>query len=178
MMMAKTPKSILDDPDDGRDVFHDIFYDASDAPHWTYDSGPLYNRCWSRYMNTGIGNNDVDYWIQCMTMKVADLMDTWYFKFRAWDKYCLGIDPLHVEDIDMSSFKTESKSIHKTYDPPQTATAGDDATSYLDIQDENSFEQKDSSGLDTVTVRDYIDGIRNPYDDFLRELDRMFYWGL
>ena len=178
MMLAQTPKSIMNDPDDPRDVFQEIFYAPDSTAYWTYDSGTLYNRCWARYMNTGIGNNDIDYWVQCMMTKVTDMMDTYFLKFRAWDKYAASVDPLDLDSIDMSSFKTESKSVHKTYDPPQTSTAGDDATSYLDIQDENSFMQKDSSGLDTVTVRDYIEGMKNPYDDFLRELDRMFYWGL
>ena len=175
-MLVRTPKSINDE--DNRDVFQEIFFDSGGVAYWTYDSGTLKNKCWARFADVGIGNNDVDYWVECMKNKVTDLMDSYFYKFRAWDKYSTSIDPLHVDDIDMSSFKTESHSTHRTYDPPEVTTSGDVAANYLADQGQTDFEQKDSSGLDTVTVTEYIDAIHNPYDDFCRELSKLFYWGL
>lgn len=178
MVLAKTPQSIMDDPDDPRDVFDEIFYNPDSTAKYTYDSGTLKDMCWSRYRYTGIGNDDIDYWVRCMQDRCDYLMQEYFCKFRAWDKYSASVNPLDLTSIDMSSHKTESRSTAKHYDPPETSTAGGDASSYLDTQDVNEYQQKDSSGLDTVTTTEYINGIHNPYFDFMRDLDRLFYWGL
>ena len=66
MYCQPTPYSILNDPDDGEDVFETIF-PSSDS---YYSEKRL--AMWNRFHDTGIGNADKDYWERCMKAKAAE----------------------------------------------------------------------------------------------------------
>lgn len=175
-MIVPTPDSLLHG-DDPVDVFAKICFDEQSNARWSM-SGDLNNRLWNRYKYRGIGNTDVDYWIDTMIQRISYLYETEYvYKLEAWDKLASKFDGLGT-NIDFTSSRITSQSVAKNYDPPQTSTAGANATSYLDTQNVNDFTQSTESGLESVTVSDYIDGIRNPLIDLIRDLDDMFYWGM
>ena len=42
----------------------------------------------------------------------------------------------------------------------------------------NTFRQRSKGGLEPETVAQYMEAVRNPFEDWAREFDDLFYWGL
>lgn len=106
-----TPYSILNDPDDGEDVFETIFPDT--VPYYNDKRAAL----WSRFHDTGIGNADKAYWIRCMKFRAAEIEQRYTIKFKAWTEFRTRA----ATTIDLSSGRTVTDSVTKTYDPPETS---------------------------------------------------------
>ena len=169
-----TPYSILNDPDDGEDVFETIFP--------TSDSYCSEKRLamWNRFHDTGIGNADKAYWERCMKAKAAEIDGRYEVKFRVWSEYQARLATLAAQkkEIDLSDGKIESNSVNRNYDPPEVAVQGAVADDYLADQNRTDYEQKTYGGLEPETVRQYGDAVENPFETWAREFDKLFYWGL
>ena len=169
-MMVPTPYSILNDPDDGEDVFETII-PTTDA----YSTEKRAAR-WARFSDLGIGNPDKAYWERCMTNKATEIEDRYDIKMRVFSEYKSRL-ALAVS-VDLSDGKMESKSVNKLFDPPEVTVANADATSFLADQNETDFTQTTHGGLEPETVAEYMAAIRNPFEEWAREFDKLFYWGI
>lgn len=168
-MLVPTPYSILNDPDDGEDVFETIIPTTD-----TYYTDKR-NALWARFHDTGIGNTDKAYWERCMQYKAKEIAGAYDIKMKAFKEYQTRVQGASV---DISDGRMESSSVNKTYDPPEVSQVGDTAESYLADQNKTEYNQKTFGGLESVTVREYADGVMNPFEDWAREFDRLFYWGM
>ena len=168
-----TPYSILNDPDDGEDVFETIF-PTSDS---YYSEKRL--AMWNRFHDTGIGNADKAYWERCMKAKAAEIDGRYEVKFRVWSEYQARLATLAAQkkEIDLSDSQIKSKSINSVYDPPEVKTAHE-ADEYLADQNKTEFDQQTYGGLESETVRQYADAVQNPFETWAAEFDKLFYWGL
>ena len=174
MFCQPTPYSILNDPDDGEDVFETIF-PTSDS---YYSEKRL--AMWNRFHDTGIGNADKTYWERCVKAKAAEIDGRYEVKFRVWSEYQARLAALAAQnkEIDLSDGKIESNSVNRNYDPPEVAVQGAVADDYLADQNKTDYTQKTYGGLEPATVREYGDAVENPFETWAREFDKLFYWGL
>ena len=171
MYCQPTPYSILNDPDDGEDVFETIF-PTSDS---YYSEKRL--AMWNRFHDTGIGNADKTYWERCVKAKAAEIDGRYEVKFRVWSEYQARL-AANTGDVDISDGEIESESVNKNYDPPEVNNAGDDAANYLADQNKTEYKQVSHGGTEAESVRQYMDAVSNPFEDYAREFDKLFYWGL
>lgn len=135
---------------------------------------------WARFSNVGIGNPDVNYWVRCMINRDAELYDKYEIRFRTFNEYVTRLNGYTSIDLADSQQDSTSTVTSKRYDPPDVSSAGADATKYLDTQDTttNVFHQDTHGGLEPDTVAEYMDAVRNPYEEWAREFDKLFYWGM
>lgn len=166
-----TPYSILNDPDDGEDVFETIF-PTSDA---YYSEKRL--AMWNRFHDTGIGNADKSYWERCMKAKAGEIEGRYVIKFRVWSEYQARL-AANTGDVDISDGEVESESVNKNYDPPEVYVSGTTANDYLADQNKTEYKQVSHGGTEADSVRQYMDDVSNPFEDYAREFDKLFYWGL
>ena len=169
-MMVPTPYSILNDPDDGEDVFETII-PTTDA-YSTEKRAAL----WARFSDRGIGNPDKAYWERCMTNKAAEIGDRYDIKMRVFSEYKSRL--ALAQSVDLADSSMESKSVNKLYDPPEVTVAGADATSFLADQNVTEYNQTTHGGLEPETVAEYMAAVRNPFEEWAREFDELFYWGI
>lgn len=170
MYCQPTPYSILNDPDDGEDVFETIFPNT-DA-YFTEKRLAM----WSRFHDTGIGNADKAYWERCVKAKAAEIEGRYAIKFRVWTEYTARLAA--ATSVDLADSSIESESVNKTYDPPEVSVVGATAENYLADQNKTEYNQKTFGGLESDTVRQYADGVENPFERWAAEFDKLFYWGL
>ena len=170
MYCQPTPYSILNDPDDGEDVFETIIPDTEAY----YDDKR--KALWMRFHDTGLGNADKTYWERCMKAKYGEISERYDIKFRVFAEYKARL--ALASKVDLSDGSMESDSVNKIYDPPEVAVQGATATDYLADQTKTEFSQKTFGGLESETVREYMDAVSNPAESFAREFDKLFYWGL
>ena len=171
-MLVPTPYSILNDPDDGEDVFETIIPDT-DA-YYAEKRAAL----WYRFHDTGIGNTDKAYWERCMRGKAKLIEGTYDIKFRVFAEYEARLAA--ATSVDISDGRMESSSINRTYDPPEVTLSVSPpvATEFLADQNTTDFEQKTYGGLEAATVREYMDAVEDPHEAYAREFDKLFYWGI
>ena len=169
-MMVPTPYSILNDPDDGEDVFETII-PGSDA-YSTEKRAAL----WARFSDMGIGNPDKEYWERCMSNKAKEIGERYDIKMRVFSEYKTRL--AQAQSVDLSDGKMESKSVNKLYDPPELLNSSEIAQSYLADQNVTDFNQTTYGGLEPETVAEYMASVRNPFEDWAREFDKLFYWGI
>ena len=170
MYCQPTPYSILNDPDDGEDVFETIIPDTEAY----YDDKR--KALWMRFHDTGLGNADKTYWERCMKAKYGEISERYDIKFRVFAEYKARL--ALASKVDLSDGSMESDSVNKVYDPPEVSVQGATATDYLADQTKTEFSQKTFGGLESETVREYMDAVSNPAEAFAREFDKLFYWGL
>ena len=169
MVMMPTPYSIMNDPDDGEDVFDTIF--SGDALKS--------EKCavmWAIYHDTGIGNADKAYWERAMIFKNLELAAA------GWDtRIAAQIDlmtDISNDGPDYTQSKITSGSVNRRYDPPEVVTSGSAATDYLADQDTTDFNQSTESGLQTETVRAWTEAMPDDLRTWAFEFRKLFYWGL
>ena len=171
MFLQPTPYSILNDPDDGEDVFETIIPDTEAY----YDDKR--KALWMRFHDTGLGNADKTYWERCMKARYGEIFERYDIKFRVFAEYKARL--ALASKVDLSDGSMESESLNKVYDPPESQLGPTDtAANYLADQTKTEFNQKTFGGLEPETVREYMDAVSNPAESFAREFDKLFYWGL
>ena len=177
MAMMPTPYSILKksqdenplDPTQWVDVFAEIF---SGDDFETAKCAVM----WGMYHDTGIGNDDLEYWERCMTYKNIELVAA------GWDaRIAAQLDlmtKIQNDGPDYTQSELQSESLNQVYDPPEVATAGTTATNYLADQTKTGFHQYSKNGLETETVRAWSEEMPESLRDWAREFRKLFYWGL
>ena len=170
MFCQPTPYSILNDPDDGEDVFETII--PTSEAYYSEKRAAL----WARFHDTGLGNADKTYWERAMHYRYEEISEKYDIKFRVFAEYKARL--ALASKVDLSDGSMESNSVNKVYDPPEVTVSGATAADYLADQTKTEFSQKTFGGLESETVREYMDGVSNPAEAFAREFDKLFYWGL
>ena len=168
MYCLPTPYSILNDPDDGEDVFKTIFPDT--------DAFCIEKRLamWSRFHDTGIGNADQVYWMRAMKAKAAEIEGRYAIRFRVWQEYQARLAQAQSVDLsdgkiqskrtarddsssslrskstakDDSTSSLKSKNTARHYDPPSGSS---ELSSYVSEGDTTDSEQSGQSGQQTET---------------------------
>lgn len=160
-----TPQSILED--DNRDVFEEIISDTE-----TYRDA-MRGILWSFYQYRGIGNCDVDYWVNTMKNRYDQVKSLYYPKFKLLDEWLtevMGNDPVDLsEGATDYTMKTE---IEDNPDNPQGSTV------YLSDRNTVTYNGKTYSGLSSETVSRFMDMIPNLSQQFADEFQKQFYWGI
>lgn len=175
-----TPYSLANDDDDPVDVFEEIFpryIDPDDTslgeyPYWQEKREAM----WARFHDTGLGNADVDYWVRCMKARASELEQRYTIRFRVWAEYRTRLAA--VSEVDLADSSMDSESVQRGFNPPNVLAGGTVAEDYLADQNINTFHQDTHGGTDAETVRDYNRSVENPFEEYAREFDRLFYWGM
>ena len=173
MMFVPTPYSIINDPDDGEDVFETIIPDTDN--YYTDKRAAL----WARFHDTGIGSMDKTYWERCMRGKAQEIAGAYDIKFKVFKEFQARVTAALA--VDLADSRMNSSSTNRTYDPPEvefTIPSPPTAEEFLADQNVTDFEQETFGGLEAETVRQYMDSVENPFEDWAREFDKLFYWGL
>lgn len=159
-----TPQSIYDD--DNRDVFDEIFD--------TVDYGDIMKiMMWSTYQYRGIGNCDVDYWIQCMKGRFAQIVSKYLPKFKVFDEWytsVYGVDP-----VDLSDGATDYTMVTEMEDNPDNPQG---TSVYLSDRNTVTYGGKTHSGLSSETISRFMDYVPDLTVEFTDEFRKQFYWGL
>ena len=170
MYCQPTPYSIQQDPDDGEDVFESVI--PTTEAYYAEKRAAL----WARFHDTGLGNADKAYWKRAMNYRYKEIKERYDIKFRVFAEYKARL--ALASSVDLSDGSMESESVNKVYDPPEVAAQGATAEDYLADQNKTEFSQKTFGGMESETVRGYMDAVSNPAESFAREFDKLFYWGL
>lgn len=131
---------------------------------------------WDRFHDTGLGNDNEEYWIRCMKARADEISGRYDIKMRVYTEYKTRLEA--AGSIDLSDGKIVSNSVNRTYDPPETPSGVKLAENFLAEQNRTDYEQETYGGLESETVRQYADAIVNPFETWAAEFDRLFYWGL
>ena len=175
MVMMPTPYSILQeskeahplDPTQWRDIFAEIFSgDDLETPKTFV--------MWSIYHDTGVGNDDLDYWVRCMQMKNHELFAAgWDYRISAQLDLFTKIEN---DGPDYTASKQESESTRKNYEPPSIQISG--TGEYLADQDKTEFSQRNENGLETETVKAWAESMPDDLRTWALEFRKLFYWGM
>ena len=156
-----TPQRILDD--DETDVFEQI------VPNTDYEYAAKRNALWSTYRYRFIGSCDVDTWIAVMKDRYSLIMREYDMKLRA---YAAMVTEVTTNGADLSQSSSESEVVTENEDTPDTAA---DSTKYLSTRTTVTAGGRTYQGLQSVTVRDWVDGVaRDPVRDFALEFSDLF----
>lgn len=160
-----TPKSIL--ADDERDVFEEIFPDTEDY----HDM--MRAIMWSYYAYRGIGNCNIDYWVDTMKARYVQIKLMYMPKFKVVDEWLnevMGNDPIDLsEGATDYTMRTENED---TPDNPQGSTV------YLSDRNTVTYNGKTYSGLSSETVSRFMDYVPDLERQFAVEFRKQFYFGL
>ena len=75
---------------------------------------------WDRFHDTGLGNDNEEYWIRCMKARADEISGRYDIKFRVYTEYKTRLEA--AESIDLSDGEIKSKSVSSVYDPPEVKT--------------------------------------------------------
>lgn len=165
-----TPYSIQNRDIDPYDIFERIIPDTD--KYATEKRLAL----WDRFHDTGLGNDNEEYWIRCMKARADEISGRYDIKMRVYTEYKTRLEA--AESVDLSDGKIVSNSVNRTYDPPETPSGVKLAENFLSEQNRTDYEQESYGGLEPETVRQYADAVENPFETWAAEFDRLFYWGL
>lgn len=160
-----TPQSIL--TDDERDVFEEIIPDSIDY----HDI--MRSMMWSVYKYRGIGNCDIDYWVNTMKSRLAQIISRYLPKFKVFDEWYnenMGVSPVDLSE-GATSYKMVTE-IEDTPDNPQTDTR------YLSDRNTVDYDSKSFSGLSSETISRFMDYVPDLTAQFTDEFRKQFFWGL
>ena len=157
-----TPQRILDEQN--IDVFEQIIDDS--VYEYTMKRATL----WSTYRYRFIGSCDLTAWIQVMQDR-AMLIDREYnMKLVAFDMLYTQVD---TDGPDFSESSYEADTQTEREDTPDTEY--NEAHRFLADRSTTKMTGKNYNGLQTKTVRDWMDGVaRDPIRDYANEFQDLF----
>lgn len=158
-----TPQSILDDEE--IDVFEEI---VADSEKFYQQKRTI---LWNYYRYRGIGNQNVEYWLQCMKDRYNLTSALWDIKFAAWNDLVTKTNTAR----DMADSATEYTITNTNEDLPDNPSGN---TVYLSDRQKSIYSGKSYGGLETETADAYINGVPKVYDAFAREFSDLFYFGV
>ena len=158
-----TPMSIQED--DEIDVFEEIVPDSE--PYF----GPMRQALWTTYGMRGIGNPNIQYWIQAMKLRYYQINTMYNAKFQALDEWLTA----NALSMDMADSQTEYSQISESEDTPDNPAG---TTVYLSDRNTVKYNGKSYSGLSSETLKRFIDAIPNLEKEFADEFRMQFYHGV
>lgn len=160
MICIPTIASLLED---GRDVIHEIIGVQE------YEYLEKRKILIAYYNYRGIGNCDVDYWVNCMKQKYAFIKDEYDIKIKAF------LSLKNKENIDLNSDKLTQHNEHTFEDTPSQQITNQ---LYLSTRNKNDLTQQRQTDNDAVATMNYIDFVKDPFNDFAVEFKELFYFGV
>lgn len=160
-----TPQSILDDYN--RDVFDQIIPSTE-----TYRT-QMIAALWNVYQFRGIGNLDIDYWVDTMKGRFGVISAIYHVKYRAMDEWLTSVNGLNP--IDMSEGATDYTMQTENEDNPDNPQG---STKYLSDRNTVTYNGKTYSGLSSETLGRFIEMIPSLDEQFADEFRRQFFWGI
>lgn len=172
------------------DVYGDTGIGNTNIEYWERRVKAMYSRIKAEY------DLKIKAWIQ-LSSKVdkdgADFNDTSSETSRSTNS-----DGSVTQKVESGNLKVTNDLKSCTYDPAQNAESGaesflsDMSTDTGSVTTEDTRVNKStttgsgtetvktlgSSGLETVTLKEWIEGVRNPLYDFADEFKKLFYWGM
>ena len=158
-----TPMSIMED--DEIDVFEEIIPDTE--PYYTLMRKAL----WSTYGMRGIGNANIQYWIQAMKLRYNAISDLYNMKFQAWSEFLTA----NAQSIDMADSQTQYSQISESEDTPDNPAGN---TVYLSDRNTVTYNGKSYGGLSSETLSRFMDALPNLMEQFADEFKKQFYHGI
>lgn len=156
-----TPQRIEDEQE--VDVFEEIVDDTE------YQYQAKRGALWAVYRFRFIGSCDVDSWIQVMRDRNALIQREYDMKLRAYAKL---VSDVSTDGADMTQASNESTMVNEHEDTPGSA---DDNLKYISERNTMTVNGKNYQGLQSVTVRDWMDGVaRDPIRDYADEFGNLF----
>lgn len=156
-----TPQRI--DDEDEIDVFEQI------VPNTDYEYAAKRGALWATYRYRFIGSCDVTSWIAVMKDRYNLIVREYDMKLRA---YAAMVSSVTLNGADLSASGSESEVVTENEDTPDTAA---DSTKYLSTRTTVSANGRTYQGLQSATVRDWMDGVaRDPIRDFADEFSDLF----
>lgn len=156
-----TPQRVLDE--DEVDVFEQI------VPNTDYEYAAKRSALWATYRYRFIGSCDVNEWIAVMKDRYSLIVREYDLKLRT---YAAMVTEVTVNGADLSQSSSESSVVTENEDTPDTADTG---TRYLSTRTTVTAGGKTYQGLQSATVRDWMDGVaRDPIRDFADEFSSLF----
>lgn len=155
--------SILED--DEIDVFEEIIPDSE--PYYALMRKAL----WTTYGMRGIGNANIQYWIQAMKLRYHQINDVYNMKFQAWSEFLAA----NASSIDMADSQTEYSQISETEDTPDNPAG---TTVYLSDRNTVKYNGKSYGGLSSETLSRFMDAIPSLQEQFADEFKKQFYHGI
>lgn len=151
--------------DDEIDVFEEIIPDTE--PYYTLMRKAL----WTTYGMRGIGNANIQYWIQAMKLRYYQINDVYNMKFQAWSEFLAA----NASSIDMADSQTEYSQISETEDTPDNPAG---TTVYLSDRNTVKYNGKSYGGLSSETLSRFMDAIPSLQEQFADEFKKQFYHGI
>ena len=156
-----TPQRILDD--DETDVFEQIVANTE------YEYAAKRSALWATYRYRFIGSCDVTEWIAVMKDRYSLIVREYDMKLRAFTAMVASVG---INGADLSAGSSESTVTTENEDTPDTAA---NSTKYLSSRVTVTAGGKTYDGLQSATVRDWMDGVaRDPVRDFALEFSDLF----
>ena len=159
----ETPQSIQEK--DNVDVFEQII------PNTEYEFTGKRSALWAYYRYRGIPTCDRNYWIQCMKDRYAIISESMDIRIKAWKKFLTDTSG----GIDLSDGSTDYTMTTEYEDTPDSPAG---TTKYLSSRTTNSYTGTTHNDLESVTVRDYINAVPDPWERFAKEFERYFWIGV
>lgn len=156
-VILETPYSLKNEKN--RDIFEEIISDQE----YDYVNKRLY--LWSEFAYLGIGNCNVDYFVSVLKGKYTRIKDEYDLKIKTFEKLT------SLKNIDLSDDQLESTTEYTNEDMPETPIEDE---VYISSKNKQTYNSKRQSGLMSETVRNFIDAIENPYNDFVDEFEQYF----
>lgn len=158
-----TPESILEDDE------IDVFESMIDNSEYKYQEKR--DALWAMFRFRAIGNGNIPYWLRNMKDRYAVIVHEYDVKMKAWETFISN-----TATVDFADSSSEYSQENTREDVPDNATTG---TEYLSERSKTKYQGKTYGGLASQTAKDYIDGVpEDPYTDFAREFERLFYLGM
>lgn len=151
--------------DDEIDVFEQII--PGTEPYYAIMRQAL----WSTYGLRGIGNANIQYWIQAMKLRYFQINTLYNAKFQAVDEWLTA----NSSSMDMADSQTQYTQISENEDTPDNPAG---STVYLSNRNTVTYNGKSYGGLSSETLRRFIDEIPNIEEEFAAEFKKQFYHGI
>ena len=159
----ETPQSIL--KHDQIDVFEEIIDDSD------YEYAAKRAALWFYYRYRGIPTCNRDYWIQCMKDRYVMIIESYDIKIKAWRKFQADI----AGGVSLADGSTDYTMTTEYEDTPDNSAG---TTRYLASRTTQSYQGETHNDLESQTVRDYINAVNDPWEDFAKEFQRYFWIGV
>ena len=151
--------------DDEIDVFEEIIPDTEPF----YDI--MRKALWTTYGMRGIGNANIQYWIQAMKLRYFQINTMYNAKFQAVDEWLVA----NSSSMDMADSQTQYTQVSESEDTPDNPAG---STVYLSDRNTVTYNGKSYGGLSSETLRRFIDEIPNIEEQFAAEFKKQFYHGI
>ena len=151
--------------DDEIDVFEEIIPDTE--PYYALMRKAL----WSTYGMRGIGNANIQYWIQAMKLRYNAISDVYNVKFQAWSEFLTA----NALSIDMADSQTQYSQISESEDTPDNPAGN---TVYLSDRNTVTYNGKSYGGLSSETLSRFMDALPSLMEQFADEFKKQFYHGI